>query len=148
MRIKQIFCAFLKNHRAKVSPEVNTFCTTTNRIAVGDTVSVTKAITQEDVLNFAKLTGDYNPIHVELPRNIVHGALLNGLVSGVIGTKLPGPGTIVVQETLVFPKPCYVGDVIETKIEITSVRKIIKCQFTCTANGDKVVLKGDAKLMR
>ncbi|KMQ93633.1 armadillo repeat-containing protein 7 [Lasius niger] len=57
--------------------------------------------------------GDYNPIHTESARNIAHGALLNGLVSGLIGTKLPGAGTIVIKQNLTFPNPCYAGDSVE-----------------------------------
>lgn len=111
-------------------------------------ISVFKTITKDDVLNFAKLTGDYNPIHTESSNNLVHGALLNGLVSGVLGTKVPGPGTIVVEQNLKFPAPCYAGDTIEIKVLIVSERKIMKCEYTCIANGDKVVLKGNAKLIK
>lgn len=98
--------------------------------------------------SFAELTGDYNPIHVESARNIAHGALLNGLVSGIIGTKLPGPGTIVIEQNLTFPKPCYAGDTVEVTVKIVSIRKIVMCTYMCIANGDKVVMEGEAKLMR
>lgn len=111
-------------------------------------VSVFRTITNDDISNFAKLTGDYNSIHVGLSNNLVHGAFLNGLVSGVIGTKIPGPGTIVVQQNLMYPKPCYAGDTVEIKVQIISARKIIKCEYTCIANGEKIVLKGDAKVIK
>ncbi|CAK9807989.1 Armadillo repeat-containing protein 7 [Anthophora plagiata] len=95
-------------------------------VKVGNEISVFKTITKEDILDFAKLTGDYNPLHVESSNNLVHGALLNGLVSGVLGTKIPGPGTIVVEQNLTFPAPCYAGDIIEIKVQIVSARKIMK----------------------
>ncbi|CAK9814056.1 Armadillo repeat-containing protein 7 [Anthophora quadrimaculata] len=95
-------------------------------VKVGNKISVFKTITKDDILDFAKLTGDYNPLHVESSNNLVHGALLNGLVSGVLGTKIPGPGTIVVEQNLTFPAPCYAGDTIEIKVQIVSVRKIMK----------------------
>ncbi|XP_015433274.1 PREDICTED: hydroxyacyl-thioester dehydratase type 2, mitochondrial [Dufourea novaeangliae] len=117
-------------------------------IKTANEVSVFKTITGDDILNFANLTGDYNPVHTGSANNLVHGALLNGLVSGVIGTKLPGPGTILVQQNITYPKPCYAGDKIEIKVQIVSVRKIIKCVYTCIANGEKIVLKGDAKLIK
>lgn len=79
-------------------------------LKVGDKVSVKRKITEEDVRLFADLTKDYNPIHFEPEKGIVHGAFLNGLVSGVIGTALPGFGTVVVQQDLKFPKPCYIGN--------------------------------------
>ncbi|CAG5095481.1 Similar to Fcp3C: Follicle cell protein 3C-1 (Drosophila melanogaster) [Cotesia congregata] len=72
------------------------------KFKVGDKVSVVRKITDDDVLNFAKLTNDYNPIHVSAEKKLVHGALLNGFLSGVLGTKLPGPGTIVMTLRLVL----------------------------------------------
>jgi acyl dehydratase len=122
--------------------------TTMNNVREGDQVSVFKVITNDDILKFAELTGDYNPIHTESAKNIAHGALLNGLVSGLIGTQLPGAGTIVIEQNLTFPKPCYAGDTVEVVVKIISVRKIIKCAYICIANGEKVVLEGKAKLMK
>nr|XP_024216962.1 uncharacterized protein LOC106681680 [Halyomorpha halys] len=75
---------------------------------------IEREITEEDVTLFSKVTGDFNVIHSnnnEKP-GIVHGALLNGIVSGVIGTKLPGNGTVVLSQTLNFPNPCFVGDTV------------------------------------
>jgi acyl dehydratase len=120
----------------------------------GDKVSEVRCISQEDVDAFAKLTGDHNPIHKVWDRTsdhpvIVHGALLNGLISGVIGTKLPGPGTMVVSQTLHFPHPCYMGEEVTVTVEITSVRKLIVCRFSCTVNRENriIVLHGEAKLI-
>lgn len=86
-------------------------------IHVGDQITVKRKITVNDVKSFTELTNDTNPIHQDPVNGIVHGAFLNGLVSGVIGTKLPGSGTIVVEQHLKFPKPCYVNnEVITIKI--------------------------------
>ena len=120
----------------------------------GDKVSEIKCVTQEDVNIFSRLTGDYNPIH-KTPAGasdgpaIVHGALLNGLISGVIGTKLPGPGTLVVSQILHFPNPCYAGEQVIVTVEITSVRKLITCKFSCTVDRKNfvTVLHGEAKLI-
>lgn len=111
-------------------------------------ISIIKTITRDDILNFAELTGDYNPVHVKGPNNLVHGALLNGLVSGVLGTKLPGPGTLVVEQNLKYPAPCYAGDTVEIKVQIVSPRKIMECKYVCIANGQKIVLTGSAKLIK
>ncbi|KOX77011.1 Armadillo repeat-containing protein 7 [Melipona quadrifasciata] len=111
-------------------------------------ISVFKKITKDDILNFAKLTGDYNPIHFGTSNNLVHGALLNGLVSGVIGTKMPGPGTVVIGQNFTFPAPCYAGDTIEIKVQIVSARKIMKCEYVCIANEKKIVLKGNATFIK
>ncbi|KYN18758.1 Armadillo repeat-containing protein 7 [Trachymyrmex cornetzi] len=96
--------------------------TTMNNLREGDQVSVLKVITNDDILKFAELTGDHNPIHTESARNIAHGALLNGLVSGLIGTKLPGAGTVVIEQNITFPKPCYAGDTVEVIVKITSIK--------------------------
>ncbi|KAH0564349.1 hypothetical protein KQX54_011534 [Cotesia glomerata] len=113
------------------------------KFKVGDKVSVVRKITEDDVMNFAKLTNDYNPIHVSAEKKLVHGALLNGFLSGVLGTKLPGPGTIVVHQTLNFLKPCYAGDTIDITIEILSARKIIKCGYKLVTDDERVVLEGE-----
>nr|XP_033337142.1 hydroxyacyl-thioester dehydratase type 2, mitochondrial-like [Megalopta genalis] len=111
-------------------------------------ISVFKTITNDDILNFSKLTSDYNTVHTGSANNLVHGALLNGYLSAVIGTKLPGPGTLVLEQSNRYPKPCYAGDEIEFKVRIVSMRKIITCEYICIANREKVVLIGDAKLMK
>jgi acyl dehydratase len=120
----------------------------------GDKVSEIKCVSQEDVNIFSQLTGDHNPIHKMPPGAlndpaIVHGALLNGLISGVIGTKLPGPGTMVVSQILHFPNPCYTGEQVVVTVEITSVRKLIACKFSCTVDRKSkvTVLHGEAKLI-
>lgn len=148
MKLIQFFTGFLKNHFIRTSKMRSFADTAMNNLREGDQVSVLKVITNDDILKFAELTGDHNPIHTESARNIAHGALLNGLVSGLIGTKLPGAGTIVIEQNLTFPKPCYAGDTVEVIVKITSIRKIIKCAYMCIANGDRIVLEGEAKLMR
>lgn len=145
MKFSKPFFKLLKRY-------VQRYCTgpsdVLNTMKVGNEISVFKTVTKDDILNFAKLTGDYNPIHFVTSNNLVHGALLNGLVSGVLGTKMPGPGTIVVGQTFTFPAPCYAGDIIEIKVQIVSIRKIIKCEYICIANEKKIVLKGNAKLIK
>lgn len=148
MKLTKIFSGFFKKYCTKSGVPDGIRSRKIPNCQAGDEIIVFKTITTDDILNFAKLTGDYNPIHVDAPQKLVHGALLNGLVSGVIGTKLPGPGTIVVQQNFTFPKPCYAGDTIEIKVHILSVKKIMKCEYTCMANGERIVFKGDAKLIR
>lgn len=106
---------------------------------------VTKKITREEVDAFSRISGDTNPIHAG-PKGIVHGAFLNALVSGVIGTRLPGPGAIVVSQKLRFPAACRVDDTITIKVELASVRKLYEIRYRCIAN-DRVVLEGDAKIV-
>lgn len=116
-----------------------------------DTEAVmSRTITVEDVVNFSKLSGDTNPIHSSHSSEnaIVHGAFLNSIVSGVIGTKLPGPGCIVVQQTLNFPNKCYVGETVEVTVKLIENRKIIGVNFRCSVKEkNKTVLFGSAKLV-
>lgn len=118
---------------------------------VGDTVRVLRKITASDIRKFVELSGDTNPIHSTAgsERAIVHGAFLNSLVSGVIGTQLPGPGTVVVHQVLNFPNKCFVddGEVMIT-VELVEVRKLSRVKFVCeVVQTNKVVLYGDARLI-
>lgn len=114
---------------------------------VGDQVTVTRKITKEDVEDFKRISGDTNPIHSSEDA-IVHGAFLNSIVSGVIGTKLPGPGAMVAQQILNFPNKCFVGETVQITVRLTEDRKIVKVDFSCVAkNTDKIVLYGNAKLV-
>lgn len=147
MKLSKSFSKLLKRYCTGASGLTNS-TNNLNNLNIGSKISIFKTITKNDVLNFAELTGDHNPVHVETSNNLVHGALLNGLVSGVLGTKLPGPGTLVLEQNLTFPAPCYAGDTIEIKVEIVSIRKIMKCEYICIANGEKIVLKGNAKVIK
>ncbi|XP_078001230.1 hydroxyacyl-thioester dehydratase type 2, mitochondrial-like [Glandiceps talaboti] len=123
---------------------------------VGDTAEVNKLVTAEDVRKFANLTGDNNPVHLDekyaktkqFKRCIVHGVFMNGLVSAVIGTKLPGPGALVVSQEVKFPAPLYVGELVKAKVEVKSVRKgIVHMSAICIApEMDKLVMSGNVKL--
>ncbi|XP_023220972.1 hydroxyacyl-thioester dehydratase type 2, mitochondrial-like [Centruroides sculpturatus] len=127
-----------------------------SHIHEGDTAEETRLFTKDDVELFSKLTGDFNPIHLndsyaqkqKFDGRLVHGALINGLISCLLGTKLPGPGCVVVKELLEFPAPLYVDEKVVAKVVITSVRKtIVKCSFNCCTENGKEVLKGEAKLL-
>lgn len=124
-------------------------------LSVGKVASIERTFTQADVETFAALTGDDNPIHLNpayaqsrsFPACVVHGALINGLVSAVIGTKLPGPGCVVVHQVLVFPKPLFVGESVCARVQVKAVRKsIVQCTYECKAGPDKVVMSGEVKL--
>ncbi|KAI4466119.1 armadillo repeat-containing protein 7 [Holotrichia oblita] len=121
-----------------------------NLSSVGDSITIKRKITEDDLKRFAELSGDMNPVHFSSNSNkaIVHGAFLNSLVSGVIGTKLPGPGTLVISQNLNFPNKCFVDETIRVNVELVELRKLIKVKFICEIEeGDKVVMHGDAKLL-
>ena len=124
----------------------------------GDTASVTKIVTQEDIEKFAYLSGDHNPIHLDeehakgtrFGRRIAHGMLTSSLISNVIGNELPGVGTIYLSQTLQFLAPVFAGDTITARATVTSVREdkpIVKLETVCANQRDEVVIKGEATVL-
>ena len=98
---------------------------------VGQSATATKTITKEDVLEFAEVSGDRNPVHIDeefakktkFGKCIAHGAILTALVSKIAGTQLPGPGSIVLSTSFSFQAPCFIGDTITGKVTIKRYRK-------------------------
>lgn len=108
-----------------------------------------RIITQADVDQFTKLTGDTNPIHsVDAPeeKRCVHGAFLNAIVSGVIGTKLPGNGSIVLQQDFAFPHKCVCDEEITISVKIIENRHVKKIAYDCK-QFDKVIFTGTANIV-
>ena len=89
-------------------------------IKVGQKASISRKITEKDILDFANIVGDFNPIHVDekfakksiFKGNIAHGMLTASLISAVLGNKLPGPGYIYLKQELKFLKPVFPDDTI------------------------------------
>ena len=123
---------------------------TLTSISVGSRVSKCRTVTAHDVQTFADLTGDFNCVHFSTPeKSIVHGVLLNGFVSSVLGTQLPGSGYVVIEQTMIFPNPCYIGQEIQIEVEVAEARKVVVCNFVCTVEKEKkIVHKGTAKLIK
>ena len=128
------------------------------RFKVGDTASVIKTFTQEDIEKFADLSGDRNPIHLDeehakgtrFGRRIAHGMLTSSLISNVIGNELPGLGSIYLGQTLQFLAPVFPGDTITARATVISVREdkpIVKIETVCTNQRDEVVIKGEATVL-
>ncbi|XP_077868625.1 hydroxyacyl-thioester dehydratase type 2, mitochondrial-like [Saccoglossus kowalevskii] len=123
---------------------------------IGDTASVSKAFSAADVQAFADLSGDTNPLHLDenyakttrYGRCIVHGVLVNGLISAVFGTKLPGRSVIFVSQNLKFTAPVFIGEKVTAKVEVTGMEKaMVTLSTTCTVpENQKVVATGSVKL--
>src|SRR4030042_5647240 len=85
---------------------------------VGDKATISKTVTETDIILFASISQDFNPLHVndayakttQFKRRVAHGSLSFSLVSGLLGTTLPGPGTLTVSQKLDFRKPVFIGD--------------------------------------
>lgn len=101
-----------------------------DEIQVGDQASLTKTITDEDVINFAKLTGDVNPIHIldsfakttMFKERIAHGMLVSSFISTILGTKLPGKNTIYLSQNVSFRAPVKIGDTLRVVAEVIKKR--------------------------
>lgn len=126
---------------------------------IGDKAEFCKTISESDVYLFAGITGDMNPIHINeieaaasfAKKRIVHGALLSGMVSTVIGMKLPGPGTIYMEQDSRFIKPVFFGDTINAVVEIKEIlnetKGILKLDTVVFNQNNEIVLTGFAVVM-
>ncbi|MEH6650634.1 MAG: MaoC family dehydratase [Motiliproteus sp.] len=123
----------------------------------GMSASCAKTVSESDVYTFAGITGDNNPIHVNseyaastmFKERIVHGMFSAGLISAVLGTKLPGPGAIYIDQTLKFKAPVKIGDTLTataTVTEINTKRRRVVLSTVCTVSGNTVAT-GSATLM-
>jgi len=126
-------------------------------LEVGMTDSYGKTVTEADIVAFAGVSGDTNPVHLneEFARQtvfktrIAHGMLAASFLSTVLGTRLPGPGCIYMGQTLNFRAPVKVGDTVRARVTVTEInreKKRVKVETVCTV-GDTVVVDGEAKLM-
>jgi 3-hydroxybutyryl-CoA dehydratase len=127
-------------------------------LAVGQTAAIRKTITETDIGVFAGLTGDFNPIHMDadfaagtrFQSRIAHGMLTAGLISHVLGMRLPGTGAIYLGQTLRFSAPVRAGDTIEARaevIELMPVQRRVRLRTVCTNQRGETVLQGEALML-
>jgi phosphotransacetylase/acyl dehydratase len=130
---------------------------TYDEISVGDAAQLVRQLAPRDIELFAVVSGDVNPAHVDADyaktdmfhRIIAHGMWGGALISAVLGTELPGPGTIFLNQSLRFDAPVSVGDTITVRVEVTAKepknRLTLNC--TCTNQDGKVVIEGQAEVV-
>ena len=125
---------------------------------VGQRATITRTVSADDIAAFARLSGDYNPLHTdeEFARRsrfggrIAHGLLTASLLSTVLGMHLPGPGGIYLSQTLRFLKPVRIGDVLTAAAEVTVFdpeRRRLTLRTTCTNQHTEAVLEGEAVML-
>ncbi|WP_371396851.1 MaoC family dehydratase [Fretibacter rubidus] len=123
-------------------------------LEVGMSATTSMVITGEQIDTFAKITGDFNPIHVDedaakaagFEGRIAHGALSASLISAVLGNDLPGPGAVFVELNLRFRRPAMIGDkvtAVATVNEINERTGRVRMKCHCEVNG-KQICRGDA----
>ena len=128
---------------------------TMEELKVGDTAEIQKTISETDVYLYAGITGDLNPAHLNeeyargtfFKTRIAHGMLIAGLISTILGNKLPGPGTIYTHQSVDFLAPVRFGDTITARAEITeldSERNRARLKTTCMNQEGTMVLDGEA----
>lgn len=126
-------------------------------LEVGMTESYGKTITDADIVMFAGISGDTNPVHLnetfaentQFKGRIAHGLLAASFISTVLGTRMPGPGCIYMSQSLNFRAPVKVDDTVRARVTVVEVnreKKRVKVETVCTVD-DTVVLDGEAVLM-
>ena len=126
-------------------------------LAVGQSGAYAKTVTEADIVLFAGITGDSNPVHLNqdyaagtrFKGRIAHGMLAAGFISTVLGTRLPGPGTIYLSQSLAFKAPVRIGDTVTATATVAALdaqRKRATFQTVCRV-GDTVVIEGEALVM-
>lgn len=125
-----------------------------NEIAIGDVASFTKTVTETDVVLFSGITGDFNSYHVDeesskagpFGERVAHGLLTSSFICTVLGMRLPGPGTIHLEQTLKFLSPVRIGDTVTASAEVIAVlpRDRIRLRTWCIKQDGTVVIDGEA----
>ena len=128
---------------------------TIDELELGQSAQFSKTISESDIYLYAGITGDFNPAHINqayaektaFKTRIAHGMLTAGFISNLLGTQLPGPGSIYLQQTLNFKAPVFIGDTVTATVEVIEIlvdKKRVRLKTICTNQEGKVVLDGEA----
>ncbi len=128
---------------------------TIEELRIGQRASLVHEITAEAVRAFAEATGDFNPLHLDeayasgtlFRGRIAHGMMVASMLSNVIGTQMPGAGSVYLSQALYFRKPVRIGDRITAEVVIEAVdhdKGRVSLQTTCWNQDGKAVLEGEA----
>ncbi|PWR23560.1 MaoC family dehydratase [Zavarzinia compransoris] len=126
-------------------------------LSIGQSATFGKTVSEADILMFAGVSGDTNPVHLDaeyaantpFKERIAHGMLSAGLISAVLGTRLPGPGAVYVGQTLKFRAPVKIGDTVTARAEVIELepsKRRVVLRTQCLIKG-KVVVDGEATVM-
>lgn len=128
---------------------------TIDELKVGDVAEFSKTISESDVYLYAGITGDFNPLHIDetyaagtfFKTRIVHGMLLAGFACSVVGSKLPGYGTVYTRQELNFLAPVRIGDTVTARVEVIEIipeKHRVRLKTSCINQDGIVVLDGEA----
>ncbi|MGQ0814277.1 MAG: MaoC family dehydratase [Gemmatimonadota bacterium] len=129
-----------------------------SELVIGQYAEHTKTVTESDVVMYAGITGDFNPMHIDqtyaeqtkFGGRIAHGMLTAGFISAVLGMKLPGAGSIYMSQSLRFTRPVRMGDTITARIEVIELfpdKKRVRLATSCRNHKDETVLDGEALVL-
>lgn len=124
-------------------------------LAVGQRAELARVVSGDDVARFAEISGDTNPVHLDdaaaaasrFGARIAHGVLSAGLISAVLGTRLPGPGSIYLSQSLRFARPVYLDDTVTASVEVVELiaaKRRVRLATRCTNQHGDTVLDGEA----
>jgi 3-hydroxybutyryl-CoA dehydratase len=125
-------------------------------IKIGQQACIVAVCTDESILDFANATGDHNPIHFDdtiaqsagFKKRIAHGMWSAGLLSAVLGTKLPGSGSIYLNQELNFKAPVYVGDEVTATVLVMSMeRSKVYLETSCINQDNQLLVSGSAIIL-
>lgn len=126
-------------------------------LRIGQCATISKTITDADIQMYSAVSLDTNPIHMDeeaarrsrFGGRIAHGMLSAGLISALLGTRLPGPGTIYLRQSLSFRAPVKIGQTVKATVEITDLnlpRKSVTLRTQCLVR-ENVVIDGEAMVL-
>jgi 3-hydroxybutyryl-CoA dehydratase len=130
---------------------------TINEIKIGDTAEFAKTVSESDIYQYAGITGDFNPTHINedyakgtfFKTRIAHGMLSAGFISNILGNQLPGPGSIYIRQELNFTAPVRIGDTITARAEVIDIsldKNRVTLKTQCINQDGAVVIDGQATL--
>lgn len=131
---------------------------TIKQLQQGQSASFSKTVTETDIYTFAGISGDFNPAHVNaayasntpFKKRIAHGMLSASFISNVIGTQLPGEGSIYIGQTLKFVHPVFIGDTVTAQVEVKELipeRNRVILRTVCYNQDNELLLDGEATIM-
>ena len=126
-------------------------------LSVGQSAELVRTVTEGDIVAFAQVTGDTNPVHLDADyaattsfgERIAHGMLSAGYISAVLGTTLPGPGAVYLSQTLNFKRPVKIGAEVVARVTVTAIDEAkarVTLDTSCLVNG-KAVVGGEAVVL-
>lgn len=127
-------------------------------LKIGDKFSTSRLVTDELIKQFAEVSGDHNPIHLDdeyaantrFGKRIAHGMLSGAFISAVLGNEFRGLTIVYLSQQMKFVAPVFLGDTVTATAEITAIRedkKIVTLATNCTNQNEELLVKGEAAIM-